>query len=219
MSESNALIQPTSEEKFLEKTGDYKKQALEREALAILDKRYGGYCMALHVLAQSYFGLSDDQVNKMDREELVAMGKILFKKSAFSLKVAIGLSLFACLLPFLCIPVSFDLGFAVFLMTLIVVPPFWTTDCCRWKSIYWLNYRFLQRRLGEDFLSKHRDKINWTDAHVSDEVKEVLEAGQKRLEARCEAIQAMQATNQKALLVAPSVVVDVPKIESAVVVK
>ena len=65
------------------------------------------------------------------------------------------------------------------------------------------------------------DAAKMTQAYsiVSDEVKEVLEAGQKRLEARCEAIQAMQATNQKALLVAPSVVVDVPKIESAVVVK
>jgi len=65
------------------------------------------------------------------------------------------------------------------------------------------------------------DAAKMTQAYsiVSDEVKEVLEAGQKRLEARCEAIQAMQAANQKALLAAPSVVVDVPKIEASVVAK
>jgi|SRR3989344_3433994 len=156
----NALIQPTPEEKFLEKIGDYKKQVREREALATLSKIFGGYRTALQILAESYFGLSTRQLSQISREELDGLGKILFKKSAFSLKVKIGLSLFACLLASLFMLISFEPGLGVLLMTLIFVSTFWTTDCCSWKQIYWFHYRFLQRGLGEDFLSKYRDKIN-----------------------------------------------------------
>src|SRR3989338_8077429 len=138
MSESNALIQPAPEEKFLKKTGDYKKQALEREAFSIL----GYYGEVLKFLSESFFSLGGNQINQMGREELDALGKILFKKSAW-FKFTIALSFFSfCIAKILQAPIIAE----------------------NRAFQYRHNYKFLVKVLGEDFLSKYRRSINITSS-------------------------------------------------------